>query len=101
SSTRFRNYLSTDQWLASYAPTQEDVMAISEWLEAGGLHVARVSKNRLLLELTGSAEDFDETFATDLHLLAKADEPSYTTFGTEHPLFAPADIARRIESVVV
>ena len=100
-SPQFRNYLSKDAWLAAYAPTQEDVVAIREWLEAGGLHVARVSANRLLIEVTGSAANFDETFATDLHLLAKDDDPSYTTFGTKHPLFAPADIAQRLASVVV
>jgi kumamolisin len=98
---RFRNYLSTEQWLASYAPADEDVVAIREWLEAGGLTVARVSRNKLLIEIQGSAADFDDTFFTDLHLLAKQDEQTYTTFGTDHPLFAPADIARRIESVVV
>jgi kumamolisin len=100
-SPQFRNYLSTEQWVASYAPAQEDVVAISEWLEAGGLDVARVSRNRLLIEVQGTAADFDDTFFTELHLLAKKDEDTYTTFGTEQPLFAPADIARRIESVVV
>jgi kumamolisin len=98
---RYQNYLSTEEWLTSYAPLAEDVMAISEWLTAGGLEVARVAHNRLLIEVTGDAAAFDDTFATDLHLLSKRDEDTYTTFGTEHPLFAPADIARRIESVVV
>jgi kumamolisin len=100
-SPRFRNYLSLGQWLTAYAPTDVDVAAISGWLESSGLHVARVASNRLLIEVTGSAADFDDTFATDLHVLTKIDDDEYVTFGTVHPLFAPADIAGRIESVLV
>jgi kumamolisin len=100
-SARYRNYLSLEQWLAAYAPSDVDVVAISEWLESGGLQVARVAANRLLLEVTGSAADFDERFATDIHALTKIDDDEYVTFGTVHPVFAPADIARRIESIVV
>ncbi|MBA3452734.1 MAG: S8 family serine peptidase [Deltaproteobacteria bacterium] len=100
-SARFRRYLSVDDWVAQHGPTQDDVDVVTAWLNEGGLEVARVSRNRLLLHVTGTVGAFDATFATELHDFTKVEDPDFTTFGAPSPLFAPADIANRLEAVVV
>ena len=100
-SPSFRSYLTAAEWMARHAPAQEDLDTAVAWLEREGLRVERVGKNRLVLQVTGTAGAFNATFDTELHDYAKADDRSYKTFGHHRDLIAPRAIGALLESVVV
>jgi len=100
-SPSFRSYLTAGEWVARHAPAQEDLDAAVAWLEREGLRVARVGKNRLVLQVTGTVGDFNATFDTELHDYTKADDAGYQTFGHHRDLLAPRAIGALLDSVVV
>lgn len=82
-SAQFRRYLSAEEWIARFAPPQADVDAVQQWIEAHGMKVARVAKNRLMLEYTGTVGQWNATFGAELHRVQRSDETRYD------PAFAP------------
>lgn len=100
-SPAFRAYLTRDEWMARHAPLPEDLEAVTAWLEREGLTVARVAKNRLLLQVTGTVAQFNATFDTELHDFTKLDDRGFHTYGHLRDLIAPRDIGALLEAVVV
>jgi kumamolisin len=100
-SPAFRSYLTAAQWMERHGPLPEDVEAVTGWIEGEGLRVARVAKNRLLLEVTGTVEQFNAAFDTVLHDYTKAEDGGFHTFGHHRDLRAPRAIGELLESVVV
>lgn len=100
-SPAFRAYLTRDEWMARHAPLPEDVDAAVAWLEREGLRVARVAKNRLLLQVDGTAGQFNTTFDTELHDYTKAEDRGFHTYGHHEDLRAPPEIGALLEAVVV
>ncbi len=103
-SASFRSYLDPATFLASYAPAADDVELVTLWLEQSGLAVPRVAANRLLLELTGTVEQFNQAFGTTLHLLSRKDPQqggaSYQVYGALTGITVPAFVAARIAGVL-
>jgi len=100
-SPSFRSYLTAAAFLERYGPLPEDLDTVSAWLEESGLHVARVAKNRLLLEATGTVEQFNAAFDTALHDCTKSEDASFHTYGHHRDLRAPAEIGKLLDAVVV
>lgn len=67
SSPQFRNYLSYEEWMARFAPPESDIAAVRQWIESHGMKVARVARNRLLLQYTGTVGQWNAAFDTELH----------------------------------
>jgi kumamolisin len=100
-SPSFRAYLTRDEWMARHAPLPEDLDAAAAWLEREGMRVARVAKNRLLLQLDGTVAQFNATFDTELRDYTKADDRGFHTYGHHRDLRAPPEIGALLASVVV
>ena len=58
--------------MASYAPAQADVTAVSDWLTSHGFKVALTARNRLLLYYTGTVGQWNSAFGTTLHHMKRS-----------------------------
>src|SRR2546423_11405539 len=55
-SAEYGHYLSPAKFTAEYGPTKADVAAVSTHLRAAGLTVTSVSRNRQVIDATGTAQ---------------------------------------------
>jgi kumamolisin len=101
-SPNFHHYVTRADWMDRFAPLQTDLDAVIAWVTADGIAVARTSSNRVLIEITGTVEQFNTTFTVELHRFVKESDPTFETYGiqTGDDLHAPTEIANLIESVV-
>lgn len=103
-SPQFQQYLSYDDWMTTYGPLEYDVQLVRLWLESVGLTVARTAKNRLLVEFTGTVQQFNDAFQTQLHLFERDNpqvgNPPIDVYGTLGSLTVPKFVADRISSVL-
>jgi len=103
-SSTFRSYLDAATFLATYAPSAYDVQLVALWVESTGMTVARVATNRLLLEVTGTVEQWNQAFQTTLHLFSRKNpqigNPPIEVYGTLGGLTVPAFVAQRISGVL-
>lgn len=65
-SAQYRKYLTAAQWEARFSPTAAQVSAVSSWLKGEGLQVGTVSPDRLRIDVTGTAAQIEQAFATTL-----------------------------------
>jgi kumamolisin len=100
----FRQYMSVDTWMERHAPSEADLAVVEGWLLTYGMTRERTSKNRLLFQFSGSVEQFNRAFKTELHAFERenpsAGSPPLRTYGALKPLKVPAKIAELAESVV-
>ena len=73
SSSQFRKYLSSSDFLSRYAPTSSTVDAVSSWFTGKGFKLERTATNRLLLQFSGTARQFNTAFGTELHNIKRTD----------------------------
>ena len=103
-SASFRSYLDPATFLTSYAPTAYDVQIVALWVEANGMAVPRVATNRLLLELTGTVQQWNQAFQATLHVFSRKDpqvgNPPIRVYGTLGGLTVPTFVAQRIAGVL-
>ena len=67
-SASFRQYLSTTQFNAQYAPTQSDVNSVKSWLTAAGFSIDDVPSNNHYVEAEGTAAQVESAFSTTMNL---------------------------------
>ena len=100
----FRDYLSKTQWASAHAPDPAAVDEVKRWIESQGMQVPRVSENRLLMEITGTVEQFNAAFNTELHIFErdslKQGNPPFQVYGTDGALQVPTNIAPLITGVL-
>jgi len=77
-----RKFLSQEDFLARYAPTKDQVRAVTTYLKAQGITTTSVAKNRLILRVAGSVGAINRVFHTELTYFAHEDgcqfyAPSY------------------------
>jgi subtilase family serine protease len=65
-SPRYGQYLSDDAFEARYAPTADDVAAVSAHLARSGLRVSQVPANRAFVAAEGPASAVEQAFGTKL-----------------------------------
>lgn len=103
-SPQFRQYMSVDSWMEAHAPSPLDVQIVKLWIESEGMTVARVASNRLLFEFTGTAQQFNETFQTELHTFLRENpqqgNPPIPVYGTLGPLTVPVFVADRTYGII-
>ncbi len=62
SSPSYRHYLSPEQFLENFGPTEQDYQAVIEFTKSNGLTVTGTHPNRTLLDVSGSVADIERVF---------------------------------------
>jgi subtilase family serine protease len=75
-SPNFHNWLTPQQYGQQFGPSDEDIQAVTVWLQSHGFQVSRVSQSRHIIEFSGSAAQVKEAFHTAIH--------KYAANGEEH-----------------
>jgi hypothetical protein len=76
SSPNYHNWLTPEQFGQQFGPADQDVQAVTSWLQTHGFQVSRVSKGRVVIEFSGTASQLKEAFHTEIH--------KYAVNGEEH-----------------
>ncbi len=76
SSPNYHNWLKPEQFGQQFGPADQDVQAVTSWLETHGFQVSRVSKGRVVIEFSGTASQLQAAFHTEIH--------RYAVNGQEH-----------------
>lgn len=75
-SSNFHNWLSPEQFGASYGASDKDIETITQWLQSHGFTVNHVAKARNLVEFSGTTGQVQDAFHTSIH--------RYVVNGEEH-----------------
>jgi len=75
-SPNYHKWLAPQQFGRQFGPADQDIQAITSWLQSHGFQVASVSNGRTVIEFSGTAGQVRETFHTEIH--------KFTVNGEEH-----------------
>ncbi len=67
-SASYHRYLTPQQFAENFGPTKSDYQAVIKFVERNGLKVTGTHSNRLVLDVTGSVTDIENTFQVKLHV---------------------------------
>jgi uncharacterized repeat protein (TIGR01451 family) len=68
-SPTFHKWINSQQFGQNFGLAQQDIDAITQWLESHGLTVNVVYPSRMLIDFSGTARGIQEAFHTDIHVL--------------------------------
>jgi len=68
-STQFHKWLTAEQFGQLYGSSQQDVTAVTSWLESQGFTVQSVSPSRMTVDFSGKASQVAQAFHTEIHYL--------------------------------
>ena len=95
----FGQYMTADDWMADHAPPQADYDLIKEWLAASKMTVNFDSTNRMVVAFSGTVADFNQAFATTLHICMRKNpqqgEPPFPVYCTLESFQLPKFVADR------
>jgi subtilase family serine protease len=66
-SPRYHAWLTPEQFGEQFGAAQEDIDAITGWLESRGFQVTEVAAGRRSIEFSGTAEQVENAFHTQIH----------------------------------
>ena len=95
-SPSYHQWLTPDAFGQQFGPSDQDIQAVTSWLQSHGFQVARVASGRTVIEFSGSALQVQQAFHTEIH--------KYTVNGADHWANAsdpqiPAALAPVLEGV--
>lgn len=67
SSPNFHKWLTPQQFGQQFGPADQDIQAITSWLQSYGFQVAGVSQGRTVIEFSGTAGQLQQAFHTTIH----------------------------------
>jgi hypothetical protein len=76
SSPNYHQWLTPEQFGRQFGPSDQDMQAVTSWLEARGFQVTNVSKGRTVIEFSGTVSQVSAAFHTQMH--------KYSVQGEEH-----------------
>ncbi|MBB5059558.1 hypothetical protein HDF16_004284 [Granulicella aggregans] len=66
-SPNYHKWLTPEQYGAKYGPSDQDLQAVTTWLQSHGFAVNRIAKARNVIEFSGNAGQVQEAFHTSIH----------------------------------
>jgi hypothetical protein len=63
----YHHWLTPQEFGAQFGATNSETEAVRQWLQKSGFQVAPASQSRLWVEFTGTAQQVENTFCTELH----------------------------------
>jgi hypothetical protein len=67
SSPNFQKWLAPEDFALRFGPNSTDLAKVTSWLQQHGLQVKQVAKGGQWIEFSGSAEQIENTFRTEIH----------------------------------
>jgi hypothetical protein len=67
SSPNYRKWLTPEQFGQQFGPADQDIQTVTSWLESHGFQVNRIAKGRTVIEFSGTANQLQEAFHTEIH----------------------------------
>lgn len=95
-SANFHAWLTPQQVGEKFGATANDIQAITDWLQAQGLHVDSVANNRMSISFSASAANVKAAFGTELHRYQVSGETRIAAVGAPR---VPTALAGVIQSV--
>ena len=100
----FRRYMTLEEWQLRHAPRPEDVEVVVDWLRSGGLEVPRRASNGLLIQFTGTVQQFNDLFDGQLRLIERPSAQQggnapHQVVGLTEGISVPKFVADRIAAV--
>ena len=77
SSSSFRKYLTPSQFAATYGAPQPDYQSVVDWAKAHGLTVDMTYPNRLLVDVSGTAEQVEQALYVGLNQRLRPDGSTF------------------------
>ena len=68
SSPNYRHFLTPDQFAESFGPTERDYEDVAAFMSSNGLTIRSRHSNRVVLDVTGTAENIEKAFQTRLYI---------------------------------
>ena len=65
-SSQYRQYVTPASWRSSFAPTSDEITAVTSWLSSQGFTVGAVPANGRYVSFTGTAKQAETAFGTTL-----------------------------------
>jgi uncharacterized protein (TIGR03437 family) len=76
-SADFHNWLTPEQYADRFGLSQNDVNKITAWLQSQGLTVQRVARGRAWIQFSGTAQQVENAFHTQIHQYLKNGKLNY------------------------
>ena len=104
-SPSFHEFLTRDAWLAAHAPLETDFNDVKAWIVDQGFATPHVASNRLLIELSGTVEEFQAVFATEIHVFDRKKQGSSNALqhllGAVKPVVLPDALQGKTRGVLM
>jgi Pro-kumamolisin, activation domain/Bacterial Ig-like domain (group 3) len=75
-SSNYHKWLTPDEFGAKFGPADQDIQAVTGWLQSHGLQVNRVTHGKTIIEFSGAESQLEEALHTQIH--------KYLVNGEEH-----------------
>ncbi|MGH8781863.1 S53 family peptidase [Paraburkholderia sp.] len=98
-SPNYRQYLTPDQILSTYAPTEAQANAVVQYLTRAGFTNVHVAKNRMLVSADGTAATVKAAFNTSLRRFSQAGRPVYANASDAQVPAALGDIVDSVQGL--
>jgi hypothetical protein len=92
-SPAYHQWVSPEEFGARFGATDQDTQLVSQWLQAHGLSVTRITKGKSILEFSGTARQLREALHTEIHQYSIQGK---TYYANSSEIKLPQSIASRI-----
>jgi subtilase family serine protease len=96
-STNFRHWMTAAEQGEKYGLVQEDLDAITHWLESHDFTVGHVYPNRMVIDFSGTAGQIKKAFRTEIHFLDVKGEQHFANMNDPQ---IPEALAPAVQGVV-
>jgi len=79
-SPNYHQWLTPEQFGEQFGVAQEDIDAVTGWLESHGFTVNKVYTNRMMIDFSGNAGQLRDTFRAEIHHMNVKGEPHMANF---------------------
>ena len=67
SSQNYQRWLTPEEFAERFAPSQQDIDAVTQWLESQGFRVEQIAGGKRIVEFSGTAGEVERAFHTEIH----------------------------------
>lgn len=98
-STRYKHWLTPAEVAEDYGPSDQEITAVTNWLERQGMQVDEVAVTKIYIAFSGTAQQIEKAFSTNLHYFRSTVAPEGKRISITRPPQIPAALAPVIQSI--